>query len=300
MDTRVPFTTSQAAAHGISPRQLRGKRYRRIFRAVYVEAEVEDSVELRCRAALLIHPAGAVISHTTAARLLGLPVDGDEVHISVADAKHRRRRRGIVNHIHRGGARNHQGWPLVSGPDLFLQLAELLGLVELVIAGDAMVRRRQASAAQLVSAAATVPGRVGGHAREAAGFVRAGVDSPMETRLRLLLVLAGFPEPQVNHTIRNDLGDVVARFDLSYPSLRLVIEYDGRQHRADLDQWDTDIDRREWLDRSRWRMIVVVARDIYRRPEVLLDRVAMAMRDGGGDPPGNFDPRWRTYFAPGS
>jgi len=48
--------------------------------------------------------------------------------------------------------------------------------------------------------------------------VRIGVDSPLETRLRLLIVLAGLPEPKVNHQLRDQHGDVVMRFDLSYPS----------------------------------------------------------------------------------
>lgn len=187
--------------------------------------------------------------------------------------------------------------PVASGASLFLQLAQTLALVDLVVVGDAMVRKKLVTLAELRTATVARQGAAGTRARRAARLVRAEVDSPMETRLRLLLVFAGFPEPTINHKIRDRLGDVILRFDLCYLGLRLIIEYDGRGHRDSLDQWDTDIDRREWMDRHGWRLIVVVARDVYRRPEVLLQRIATAIRDRGGQAPSQFDPRWREHFG---
>lgn len=51
--------------------------------------------------------------------------------------------------------------------------------------------------------------------------------SSMETRLRLLLVLAGL-RPEVRYTVRDRLGRM--RFDLAFPEAKLAIEYDGRSH----------------------------------------------------------------------
>lgn len=62
----------------------------------------------------------------------------------------------------------------------------------------------------------------------------------MESRLRMLLVLAGFAEPQVNFILRDLAGDWSRRFDLCYRALKLIIEYDGEQH-GDLDHRDSDI-----------------------------------------------------------
>ena len=45
-------------------------------------------------------------------------------------------------------------------------------------------------------------------ARRAAGLVRARVDSPGETKLRLCLVLAGLPEPRCNITLGTDDGPI--------------------------------------------------------------------------------------------
>ena len=54
------------------------------------------------------------------------------------------------------------------------------------------------SAEGLRDAALAWHGRGAKLARRAARFVRDGVDSAMETRLRMLLVLAGLPAPEVN------------------------------------------------------------------------------------------------------
>jgi hypothetical protein len=75
----------------------------------------------------------------------------------------------------------------------------------------------------------------------------------METRLRMLIVLAGLPEPVVDFKGYWEDGTVRYRFDLSYPDHKIVVEYDGRQHRDDLTQWDHDVERGEWFDDDGWR-----------------------------------------------
>ncbi len=73
-------------------------------------------------------------------------------------------------------------------------------------------------------------------------LVRAGVDSPPESRLRLLVVLAGLPEPTVNHILRDPVtGEWVRRFELAYRDLLLAIEYQGRWHRQSEEVWSSDI-----------------------------------------------------------
>lgn len=71
------------------------------------------------------------------------------------------------------------------------------------------------------------------------------------------------------------------RFDLSYPDLKILVEYDGRQHRADLDQWDHDTDRRDWLDAHGWLLESVFSRGIYRDPATTVGRVEAALRSRG-------------------
>ena len=100
-------------------------------------------------------------------------------------------------------------------------------LYDLVVLGDSLVKKERVTTALLVEAAATFRGRSRALARRAAGLVRAEVDSPMESRLRMLMGLAGLPEPVINHKISWPDGSVRFRFDLSYPEHQLVIEYDA-------------------------------------------------------------------------
>ena len=53
----------------------------------------------------------------------------------------------------------------------------------------------------------------------------------METRLRMLLVLAGLPRPEIQVSIYDDEGRFLGRPDLLYRDQRLALEYDGGNHR---------------------------------------------------------------------
>jgi very-short-patch-repair endonuclease len=285
LDVRRPFTRAAALKAGITPSQLAGRGYRRLFRPVYISAEVPPTPRDRTIAALLVHPAGARASHTSAARIYRLPVPGDPFeHISVAHAGDRRWQPGIKPHVSpphvvpvlRNGV-------LVSPPArLFVELASMLGLVDLVVAGDALIQECGWTSAKLLAALAEVDDYWSGRARFAARFVREGVDSPMETRLRLLLVLAGLPEPEVNFTLRNTGGEVVARFDLSYPGVKLIIEYDGRVHVERVQNWEDDVDREAFLREDLgWAVLKVVSRGVYVEPWATVQRVAKALRTRG-------------------
>lgn len=117
----------------------------------------------------------------------------------------------------------------------------------------------------------------------------------METRSRLLVVLAGLPEPEVNVCLHDDAGEVRRRLDLAYRRYRLAIEYDGRQHAESQRQWESDVARREELDSEDWRIITLLAKDIYKQPAATLERVVRAMRKVGMAVPRPAD-EWRRHF----
>jgi hypothetical protein len=123
------------------------------------------------------------------------------------------------------------------------------------------------------------------------------VDSAMETRLRLLIVLAGLPEPQVNFILRAEDGNWKRRFDLCYPGVHLIVEYDGRQHALDIEQWRGDIARREELDGLGLRIIVVESNGIYVEPLRTLERIRTALRERGVRVPRTFRTEWTRHFA---
>jgi hypothetical protein len=131
----------------------------------------------------------------------------------------------------------------------------------------------------------------------AAAYVRPRVDSPMETRLRLLLVLSGLPEPEVNLTIRDVDGTPLRRYDLCWPSVKVIVEYDGRHHADRVEQWESDLARREAIDNEEWRLLVVVSRGIYQNPGQTVDLVwrVLRSRNLAGLPARPAD-AWRAHF----
>jgi very-short-patch-repair endonuclease len=299
-DLRRPFTRADAIAAGLDPKLLRGSRFRRIFRGVYVLREVPVSPFMRTQAALVLHPPSAFASHVSAARVYRLPVpDLPDEHVSVTDRADRRSRDGIANHVAAASTHvvTYRGIRVSAPFRMFVELASILSLVDLVVVGDAMVRVFGIRAERLVRECDQSNDRYARAARKAAGLVRDEVDSPMESRLRMLIVLAGLPEPEVNHKIRDELGHVLIRLDLSYPQLRLIVEYDGRQHAEDAAQWHRDLERRETFDDSEWRILVVTAKGIYREPARTVERIRKALvKRGCAGVPRQLSEAWRPYF----
>jgi len=103
----------------------------------------------------------------------------------------------------------------------------------------------------------------------------------METRVRMLFVLAGFPEPVINVEVLDEAGHVRYRIDLAWPDVRVAVEYDGRHHITRETQWVADLRRREALEADGWRFIVLTATDIYGTPEATLDRAATLLAARG-------------------
>ena len=95
----------------------------------------------------------------------------------------------------------------------------------------------------------------------------------METRLRWLLVQAGLPRPEVQSDLIDRDGRFVGRADLYFPAARLVIEYDGGNHRERL----IDDDRKNLLLNAGFNLLRFTAADVYQRPEVVVAQVRAAL-----------------------
>jgi len=299
LEMRRPFTYAAAMAAGVSPSALRGPLFRTLFRGVHVRASVPALPLIRIEAALLLHPPGAFASHASAGRVHGmpLPVLIDE-HVSVFRKQDRRPRPGLRPHVAATGTpvTEVRGIATSSPRQTFVELGEQLGLVDLVVVGDWLVRTRRCTPDELRDYCTQAHHPGARRTRRAAAYVRVGVDSPIETRLRMLIVLAGLPEPVVAFEVLDVSGRLLYQFDLSYPDLKIAVEYDGRQHRADLDQWDHDTDRREWLDAQGWMLVPVFSRGVYRDPDKTVRRVEAALHARGATLPRRLSDGWRPHY----
>ncbi|MBD3781246.1 MAG: hypothetical protein IE923_18545 [Micrococcales bacterium] len=268
------FTVAEGRAAGLSSRDLRDPALRRPARGLRATGPSPADLLARCRELLPVLPPQAVFSHATALDLLGVDRPRglrrpDDVHVEVGSGARPPRRRGVVGH-RRSGPRAPVvlvgGIPAVTAPRLWVQLAGELDVDELVVAGDALLRRRDARVGlpELTRAVEGLDAGARGlrRLRRALPLLRAGTDSCQETRLRLTLVRDGLPCPEVNRPVLDADGRFVALPDLSYPALRLAVEYDGDVHRTDARTWRRDVARRQALEHEGWRVITCTADDV--------------------------------------
>jgi len=214
------------------------------------------------------------LSHVTAARILGvpLPLDADErLHISAPPNASHSRGKGVVGHRDDGPAIELDGLRVSAPEHLFLELARELRRDDLVAAGDHLIHvprfrvaHRPWTTLERLRAAAVGPHRRVRLARLALELMRPGVESAQETKLRLLLVDAGLPEPVCGFELRDRDGRSIGWFDLAWPEHRVLGEYDGDQHRTSTVQYEKDIRRFDRAAEDDWRVIRVRAAGLRR------------------------------------
>ncbi len=297
-DPSRPFTRADALAAGLTDDDLRSDTVVRLFRGVYVGRAATRTLLVRAQAALRVAPASAMVSHHTAAALWGGAVPQQSViHITVPAGRDCQVD-GIRTHryLDVSAASVHRGIRITSPERTLCDLGRSLDLVELVTLGDRLVRRDVTSPLRLIRAADDWTGPKRRLLQRASRLVRPGVDSPPESRLRMLIVLAGLPEPSVNHIIRDqETGEWLRRFELAYRELLLAVEYHGLWHRESDEVWQRDIERREELDRRTWRVVEVIAKSLHEDPLRVLSRIEAARRERGA-PPTQLSEEWRRYF----
>lgn len=284
-------------AHLLGLPSVESRAVARVLRGVYVATHIHVDIKVRAEALLLVAPADAAVARHTAAALWGgvVPYVAD-LHLVIPDNR-RMTRSGVMVHRSRDMTRVTAvgGVRLTDPIRTFLELGDL-GLVDLVVLGDSLVRRTLVTPAALVEAARDYRGPRAALVRRAAALVRSDVDSPMETRLRVLVVLAGLPEPRVNVLLRDASGRVAYRLDLGFERWKVALEYDGRHHAVDGAQWRGDISRRADLDDWGWRSVVVISDGIFTEPERTLERVASALRHAGAAGVRMRSTEWRRHF----
>ncbi|MGP9536592.1 DUF559 domain-containing protein [Brachybacterium sp. AOP43-C2-M15] len=239
-------------------------------------------------ARLLVRELGprAVISHASAAELLGVPLPRRleyertrTVHCTVPRSERRRSAGGAVMHTGPGGRTTQVGGVRVSGPlALLAELAADLDHLALVAACDHLVGPASrvlplVPLERLRSAAEQAVGtyRIG-RVRAAAADARERVESPKETETRLLLQGAGFAEPTINLPLRAPRTGERFRLDLAYPELRIAIEYDGFWHSTDRRRHRRDRRKDDVLHELGWRVVRVSDEDL-RDPDHFLGRL---------------------------
>lgn len=119
----------------------------------------------------------------------------------------------------------------------------------------------------------------------------------MESLVRVILVAAGLPCPEVNPWIVNADGRRVARVDLLFPQWKLIVEYDGIHHERDKRQRQRDHERREELDSLGYRMLVITTADLADLKAIVWKLYTALRERGYSGPPPSTGSAWRYWLA---
>lgn len=272
-----PFTVAEAHELGLGEGRLRGADLSRPTHGVRRLGDPEGLIEV-AEATRLVLPVGGAFSHTTAARLLGLPLPrrwgrAEPLDVMTVTTAPKIRRAGCVGH--RGLESRHvitrKGIPIVSPEDTWCDLAasQTLSLDELIVLGDEVVHfRRGVPTARLTEA---IRLRRGGRGRrvmaEALPQLRPRSNSPMETRARLLFLRGGLPEPELNVVIKDrQSGQWLSDSDFVWREQRVVAEFDGDHHRTDRRQWQNDVARCQNLQDDGWAFVQLTYASVMVHP----------------------------------
>jgi hypothetical protein len=282
-----PFLVTAAVLRGVSYKILRGGRFRRMFRDVYVAADAPDTERLRLAAVRLILPEDAVVSGRSAAWLLGVDIarQDDLLEITLPRGMtlgNRTVLRPLQAEILEADIVVRRGVQVTSPLRTAFDLARRSDRVEAVVAIDAFWRKGKISPERLLEYANQHPGWRG--VRRIPGILALAdpkVDSPMESRMRMLLVLqAGLPKPETQIKVVRVDGSTAARIDMGYRNRTLGVEFDGQIH-AEGRVRVRDYRRHNELVTLGWLNLRYSGDDYYHRPEVIIREVREAYHSRG-------------------
>lgn len=255
----------------------------RLSRDTYLPLSAASDRLQRIRAVLLNAPAGAVVSHQTAASLFGLQLplapEDCRVHLTVPPptrVRHRKDRRIHVSAVPAGQIQRRAGIVVTSPGRTWLDLAAWVPPGALLALTDQMLRRRYPRSAfhRILDGAAGARGTRTARAVLAVAHPLAG--SPMESVLRWLIHEAGLPAPVLQHVVRDGEGRFLGRVDLAWPDRRVLVEFDGDVHR-DRRVFVDDLRRQNGLVLADWTVLRFTSADVRGRPQYVLAVVRAAL-----------------------
>jgi hypothetical protein len=259
----------------MTPGQLRGPRLRTPFYGVREAVDAPLTLITRCRALARALPDEAAFAALTVARLGGwwLPRGAETLPLDVLVPPNlvidRPGVRCIRSAVREGDVVDFKGLRITTGARTFRDLARSWSLVDLVVMLDCALRKNAVTLRALAEAAEMPGGRGVRTLRRAISRADARSESPMETLMRLLIVISGLPAPVPQRILRDSWGNFLARGDLVTPDGRSVFEFDGASH---------DLPERRADDAARWRLLreygfevyPYTARDLFGHPENII------------------------------
>jgi very-short-patch-repair endonuclease len=280
----MAFRGSAAVAAGLTSwTVLRGPGFLRLFPDTYIAVPDDGppDLELRSHAAYRYVEGKGVLSGYSAAEVLGASCGPWDAPAEVT-VPHRGQRTpdGLIvhrAHLYTGEITEVNGLKVTSPVRTAYDLARRGDLVERVVAVDRLANVHRFSPDLLLHFSARNRGTRG---NELVPYVLAHADrraeSPMETRLRMLITQAGLRRPEVQWAVQDEHTRTAVWLDLAWPDLMIGIEYEGEGH-TEPDQVLRDVGRYTGLVDKGWRIYRYTKVEILRRPDQIVAQLTRAL-----------------------
>src|SRR5215467_3995162 len=266
----------------VSWKWLRGRlatgEWKRVHRGVFRLGCNQPTLDEREMAALVAAGEGAVLSHKSAARRLGLDVPRDElVHITIHASRKAKVRGAKVWRSRNIGSRdigNRGPLRLTNLPRTLIDLAAILDQGELRAAFDSALRQDRANAAWISCVLNRHgPGRRGvRRLRALVNEYRRGDEVPDSALESLGVELARATGRKARLHFRVlDGAQHVAEADLAWPELQLCVEVDGWKAHGTRAAFVRDRARDRALFRLGWTVLRYPWDDVVHDPESAVD-----------------------------
>jgi len=259
-----PFIGSEAlAARRLTPYQLRS-RFVAVHRDVYVARDTRPTASARAKAAWLWSGRAGVVAGRSAAVLHGAKwVDGAAPAEMLYD--NRRPPKGRCtwsDQVAEDEIETVRGIAVSTPARTALDLARRRPLDVAVAEIDALARAAKLKIADIELLAERYKGSRGiRDARVALDLVDPGAESPQETRVRLLLIRAGFPRPETQIPVYDEYGQLVAELDMGWRDVKVGVDYEGDHHWRSRRSFDRGIRRHAEVTELGWDDVRITAED---------------------------------------
>ena len=276
--TKRPFSLGEARTAGVTLSALRGRTWRRLGSQLYSWTKLSEDHWKVLGGWRKTLPPDAVFAGATAAWISGLDVSPcNPVEIAVPKQSGVRSRDGLRVRrceISRDEMVSVRGLQATTLNRALSDLCLRWSTVEALIAIDMALSSKCTDKEALRRYCEGAKGRAGSARMRALVQIAAAAESPMETRLRWLLLRRGMPRPEVQAQLCDEAGRFVGRADLYYPTARLVVEFDGGNHRERL---VSDDRRQNLLISAGFQVLRFTAADLYQHPDIVEAQVRGAL-----------------------
>jgi hypothetical protein len=279
--TEWPFLGSAALRRGDVTRNDLRTRYRAVYRNAYVPTDAVVDATVRARAAWL--STGATLAGMSAAAVWGTKWLDHTAPAEIIRAD-RHSQSGIVAHTYTLSSSEvdiANGMRLTTPARTAYDIGRGRSTETALPILDALFRATRVKPDDVTALIDMHPGIRGVRQLQVVlDLVDGGAESPQESRVRYMLIVAGLPSPETQIEFFDDYGNPFIRVDMGWRAWKVAIEYDGIQHWTDRRQRSWDIERIAILEAMGWTVIRVSA-EMLSRPDVVIGRVRAKLRAAG-------------------